>query len=430
MLSEVLPPSPQQQRSPSKEAWNEPFHSLLGANAALGGSRLRPPSQSEALNPEQRHLPSMPGAKTENRPELPRSPQEGLRTPSPAALQPAPLMPPSPVPSSVGSTPLDDWQQREHSWTATNTMAMLWLAGGLLAASVLLNCVMYQNSPGAALGVVSFEPWQDGPQTRGTREQLLDSDGDGVPDHHDWCPQKKRTSRKADGRESGWISGRASDFDGDGCEDGVEDEDKDNDGIEDKIDRCPMSPMQYRFVSNAVSDFDGDGCADGVEDLDDDGDGVSNSIDECRQTDLGDSSDSEGCSAKQRTARDSAAEGQLPSEHPSPEVTSVSSETPSVAGVSDEASVTDTRAGPNGDAWTLSGWTATTKSIRLEVLLAAGLMLVLHFLKAVLRAVKVEAGISLMLQRCLLYAGFFGVIYTVNVFWISKSAMTNSQQTS
>ena len=52
----------------------------------------------------------------------------------------------------------------------------------------------------------------------------------------------------------GWISGRASDFDGDGCEDrtlpnllnrdgcppkqdGVEDQDRDNDGVEDKMDR-------------------------------------------------------------------------------------------------------------------------------------------------------------------------------------------------
>lgn len=43
-----------------------------------------------------------------------------------------------------------------------------------------------------------------------------------------------------------WISGRASDFDGDGCEDGVEDQDRDNDGIEDKLDRRGMRTFERK----------------------------------------------------------------------------------------------------------------------------------------------------------------------------------------
>lgn len=325
---------------------------------------------------------------------------------------------------------------------AKNTTAcMLWLAGGLLAASVLLNCVMFQRWPGQ--GAAEPLPGSEGSsQTRsataGSRQQkqqlgssiAADTDGDGVPDHHDWCPQKRASAAKS-GQKSGWISGRASDFDGDGCEDGVEDKDKDNDGVDDKMDRCPMSPMQYKFVSNTVSDFDGDGCADGVEDLDDDGDGVSNSLDECKKTNLGDSSDTDGCSAKQRAARESAsadtAEGQLQGEQSSEAGAPASSEAPSAAGLSEEAFVAVLQAGPERDEWTLSGWTATVRSTRFEVVLAAGLMLVLHLLKAVLRTVRVDTGTSPILNRCLCYGGFFCLIYAVNVAWISKSTLANSQ---
>eukprot|EP00930_Biecheleria_cincta_P054858 TRINITY_DN4124_c0_g2_i1.p1 TRINITY_DN4124_c0_g2~~TRINITY_DN4124_c0_g2_i1.p1 ORF type:complete len:520 (-),score=71.57 TRINITY_DN4124_c0_g2_i1:44-1504(-) len=433
-LSEAFPPSSEQrQLSPCPGAWTEPLRSSPGSTAALGGSRRSLFGQSEAPPLEQLHMPSMPGARSEHVLQPPEAPQGRLRTPSPAALREVPSMPPSPVPSDAAdSTASKDWQQRDHMPpTETSTVArMLWLAGGLLAASVLLNFLMFRHRRGAALEFGGAETWPDGSQQLGSSQatggQQPDTDGDGVPDHHDWCPQK-RASKKTHGEETGWISGRASDFDGDGCEDGVEDKDKDNDGVEDKMDRCPMSPMQYRFVSNSVSDFDGDGCADGVEDLDDDGDGVANSIDECKETRLGDSSDTDGCSAKQRTARDSTAEGQLPGQQSSSEVTS---EAPSAAGLSEEASIAVVQARPRGDSWMLSGWTATFQSIKVEVLLAAGLALALNLLKTLLRTVRVDTGPSLILQRCLFYGGFFCFIYAANVAWISKSTMGNRQLTS
>jgi len=124
----------------------------------------------------------------------------------------------------------------------------------------------------------------------------LDTDGDGIPDHHDFCP---RAGKRAKTQLAVWLSGRATDFDGDGCEDGVEDPDKDNDGIYDTNDRCPFTPQHYEFKSNVINDFDGDGCADGVEDHDDDGDFVLNTLDRCPRTHPGHSSDRAGCSTLQ-----------------------------------------------------------------------------------------------------------------------------------
>lgn len=125
---------------------------------------------------------------------------------------------------------------------------------------------------------------------------VLDSDGDGVPDQHDFCPSSTCSPGDVLCAPSGWISGRATDFDADGCADGTEDVDKDNDGILDERDRCPLTPQKYAFVSNAYSDFDGDGCADWFEDSDDDGDAVPNSVDSCPRTAPWDVSDSSGCS--------------------------------------------------------------------------------------------------------------------------------------
>jgi len=242
-----------------------------------------------------------------------------------------------------------------------------------------------------------------------------DSDGDGIPDHDDWCP-KKRSS------ESGWISGLASDFDGDGCEDGtIEDVDKDNDGVEDEIDRCPLTPGIYKFVSNSVSDFDGDGCADGVEDHDDDGDGVWNSFDECQRTLPGDSSDSSGCS---RIQRELVSKAHRPVQQQVPEV---------------KKSSTDNELPP---AFALTEWASTIRSAWVEVLLGAALTPVLHTLKELLTSIRgTVSGAALqgraqgnqrppgwsLLMRCSMYCMFFFIVYGLRAFqngrwpWLSQA---------
>lgn len=168
-----------------------------------------------------------------------------------------------------------------------------WLLWLLLVVSLLLNgCVLSWNAsygtPGAAH---VFTP--------GESHHVVDQDRDGVPDHRDLCPQTPQCVGEVCPL-GGWLSGRATDFDSDGCADGSEDRDKDNDGILDLYDKCPFTPQKYTFVSNAARDFDSDGCADGVEDTDDDNDSIPNFIDVCPLTTQGDLPDSGGCSQMQR----------------------------------------------------------------------------------------------------------------------------------
>lgn len=127
-----------------------------------------------------------------------------------------------------------------------------------------------------------------------------DKDGDGIPDHHDFCPDL--CAPGANCSKDGWLSGPVQDFDGDGCQDGVEDLDKDGDGIKDADDHCPLTPQQYTFISNSLSDSDSDGCADGVEDHDNDNDGILNAEDACPRTNLvqGEKADGAGCTTHQR----------------------------------------------------------------------------------------------------------------------------------
>lgn len=133
----------------------------------------------------------------------------------------------------------------------------------------------------------------------GSYQRQLDSDGDGVPDRLDKCPSLS-TCFGVDCPPAGWLSGRSTDFDSDGCADGSEDRDKDNDGITDENDGCPATPQHYSFVSHSGNDFDHDGCMDRIEDIDDDNDLVLNTIDACPFTNRGEQSDHEGCAPKQR----------------------------------------------------------------------------------------------------------------------------------
>ena len=81
----------------------------------------------------------------------------------------------------------------------------------------------------------------------------LDNDGDGIPDVKDKCPDE------------------AEDFDGFQDEDGCPDLDNDGDGIPDVKDKCP----------NEAEDFDGFQDDDGCPDLDNDNDGIPDKDDKC-----------------------------------------------------------------------------------------------------------------------------------------------------
>lgn len=99
----------------------------------------------------------------------------------------------------------------------------------------------------------------------------LDNDNDGIPDTDDRCPDL------------------AEDLDGFEDQDGCPDLDNDQDGIPDKSDRCPNEP----------EDFDGDQDEDGCPDLvkDSDNDGIADDIDRCplQAEDIDGFQDDDGC---------------------------------------------------------------------------------------------------------------------------------------
>ncbi len=81
----------------------------------------------------------------------------------------------------------------------------------------------------------------------------IDSDGDGIPDDRDQCPNQPE------------------DHDGFQDDDGCPDPDNDGDGIPDKLDKCPNEP----------EDKDGFQDEDGCPEIDNDGDGIPDAQDKC-----------------------------------------------------------------------------------------------------------------------------------------------------
>jgi hypothetical protein len=75
--------------------------------------------------------------------------------------------------------------------------------------------------------------------------------------------------------------------------------DSDGDGIVDVEDRCPNSSVSLNFRSSWRTDWDGDGCLDSVEDLDDDDDDVPDDRDLCPRTAAGARVDKDGCTIGQ-----------------------------------------------------------------------------------------------------------------------------------
>jgi len=148
-----------------------------------------------------------------------------------------------------------------------------------------------------------------------------DSDGDGVPDGRDACPDTP-SGATVDAR------GCPSDSDGDGVLDGLDrcastprgahvdatgcPTDSDHDGVLDGIDQCPDTPAGATVDARGCpADADGDGVVDGVDQcpntpagamvdkagcpLDSDMDGVPDGIDKCPNTPPGAEVDSVGC---------------------------------------------------------------------------------------------------------------------------------------
>ncbi len=99
-----------------------------------------------------------------------------------------------------------------------------------------------------------------------TVEVDTDWDDDGVLNVEDDCSEG----------ETGWTSSIDTDYDGDGCNDRLEDPDDDNDGMHDNLDNCPKGVMEWTVLT---VDLDEDGCRDMDEDVDDDNDGVNDSED-------------------------------------------------------------------------------------------------------------------------------------------------------
>jgi len=264
---------------------------------SAGSGKTRPPSSSD------RHAKM---EETLRRPEyLPPSPElsvqlsgafSGART-DPTSAQPrVDVAPPVPIASrrsSKASSPSEQEPDVSKNRRCPSRRQLdLYVVWPLLVLSgignILLWCTIARGH-GGQLGLLRSSIVQD-------------TDGDGILDHDDFCSGICATSNEINCSVTGWRSGRATDFDSDGCQDGVEDPDKDNDGVEDAKDRCPFTPQHYAFVSSQLSDFDGDGCADTFEDSDNDGDAVSNEADLCPRTNQGEPSDAKGCSRKQRTS--------------------------------------------------------------------------------------------------------------------------------
>jgi OOP family OmpA-OmpF porin len=148
-----------------------------------------------------------------------------------------------------------------------------------------------------------------------------DTDGDGVPDKKDACPNTPRGALVDD-------RGCPLDSDGDGVWDGIDQcpgtaagtpvddrgcpKDSDGDGVHDGLDKCPDTPKGARVVaSGCPTDADGDGVWDGLDQCpntikgckvdakgcpaDGDRDGVCDGLDDCPGTPAGEKVDAKGC---------------------------------------------------------------------------------------------------------------------------------------
>lgn len=153
--------------------------------------------------------------------------------------------------------------------------------------------------------------WSPGRRSDGGRDGVTrirnDSDGDGVADDFDLCPDT--SNMVVDAR---------------GCPEA----DNDRDGVVNRLDRCPRTPFNIKVNSRGCppdSDRDGvidalDACRDSAWEAvvdergcalgkDADGDGVADDVDECKNTSAAEQVDARGCALKKPDVRASVLKG-------------------------------------------------------------------------------------------------------------------------
>lgn len=165
---------------------------------------------------------------------------------------------------------------QENTTRSRKPLIAILASGGIIALILVSILVLAVLPPGAIPMMDEMRDRDDDGITDaqeldlGTDPMETDSDGDGILDPDDDCPN----------HETGWSSGPATDHDSDGCKDSEdEDNDDDNDGIFDSDDSCPRGEINWR--NRGGSDHDSDGCDDSQEDDDDDNDGVLDADDYC-----------------------------------------------------------------------------------------------------------------------------------------------------
>jgi outer membrane protein OmpA-like peptidoglycan-associated protein len=171
---------------------------------------------------------------------------------------------------------------------------------------------------------------------------ISDTDGDGILDNRDRCPDTPRGA-SVDGR------GCPSDEDGDGVPDGVDrcpatvagaavdargcSQDSDADNIPDGLDRCPDTPAGVLVdPQGCPKDSDGDQIPDGLDRCsdtprgatvdalgcpgDEDADGVLDGLDRCPRTSAGATVNASGCSQEQAPGRPAPGKPAAPAPQP------------------------------------------------------------------------------------------------------------------